>query len=269
MRPQGEIAVSATPATPPGRLNARAVRHERAHVRQYCAVTRERTYDVRGDLRSRDWWIGLDAWVLQDGNYTDFAVGQVRQFALEFGYKRHDRLQPTSEPGLSCTPVDDDALYRVRADLVRAAQQPMEDCFVLNFGLLAYTEWMVLDDLEPPTPGLRLSGDIYLSVDHFAYMDHLATRDGMPALIYTWRIDEIRLDTSPGIEIEHGHPLYVGPDEGPMTVRDPQRRRWRNLDATDMWADEGSYTLRCTLLEPTGVHSMVKSGPRSPYGPLG
>jgi hypothetical protein len=216
----------------------------------------------------REWWIGLDGWVLQDGNYTNFAVGQMRQFALQFGYARDDRLQRTTEPKASCEAVDDDALYRVSANLERAAREPMEDCFVLDFGLLAYKEWMVLDDLEPPRAGMRLSGEIYLSVDHFAYMDYLSTRDGMPPLIYTWTIEEIRLDTSPGIEVEHGHPLYVGPDEGPMTVRDPERRRWRNLNATDTWGVEGSYTLRCTLLETEAVHSMVRSGPRSPYGPL-
>lgn len=219
-------------------------------------------------LMEREWWIGLEGWVLQDGNYTDFAVGQARQFALEFGYRRHNRLQPTTEPELLCEAVDDHSLYRVSADLVRAARKPVEDCFVLDFGLLAYKHWMVLDDLEPPTAGVKLSGEIYLSVDHFAYMDHLAKRDGMPALIYTWRIDEIRLDTSPVIKVEHGHPLYVGPDEGPIRVRDPDRRRWRNLDATDTWADDGNYTLRCTLLESEAVQSMVRSGPRSPYGRL-
>lgn len=223
---------------------------------------------MREAVTEQDWWIGLAAWVLQDGNYSDFAVGDVRRFALEFGYPRHDRLQPTSEPELSCTAVDDAGLYRVSADVVRAAREPMKDCFVLDFGLLAYKEWMVLDDLEPPAAGVRLGGDLYLHVDHFAYMEGLATREGMPPLIYTWRVEEIRLDTSPGMRVEFGHPLYVGPDEGPMTVSDPQRRRWRNLEATDTWGHDGHYTLRCTLLDPVGVHSMAKSGGPSPYGPL-
>ncbi|GAA3825949.1 hypothetical protein [Nocardioides panacisoli] len=221
----------------------------------------------REELIDRDWWVGLDGWVLQDGNYTDFAVGQVRQFALEFGYQRHERLKPTTRPGVTCQAVDENALYRVNADLIRAADAPMQDGFVLDFGLLAYKEWMVLDDLRPPRAGLRLSGEIYLSVDHFAYMDQLATREGIPPMIYTWRIEEIRLDTSPGIQVEYGHPLYVGPDEGAMTIRDPHRREWRNLRSTDMWGDEGSYTLRCTLLEPTGQQSMARSGRSSPYGP--
>lgn len=223
---------------------------------------------VREGLMDHDWWIGLSAWVLQDGNYTDFVVGQVRQFALEFNYPPHARLRPTAEPGLSCRAVDDDATYRIRAELVRSAREPMEHCHILDFGLLAYGESMVLDDFEPSAAGVRLGGEIRLDVDHFAYMEHLATRPGMPPLIYTWRIDEIRLDTSPSMSIEFGHPLYGGPNEGPIEIRDPERKRWRNVEATDTWNHSGSYTLRCALLDPRGVHSMTRSGPRTPYGPL-
>lgn len=222
----------------------------------------------REQLMERDWWIGLDSWVIQDGNYTDFAVGQTRQFALEFGHAPSNRLRPTTEATASCEAANEDALYRVTADLVRAAKEPMEDCFVIDFGLLAYTEWMVLDDLEPPRAGMRINGEISLSIDYFAYMDELSMRSNMPPLIYLWRIEEIRIDTSPGMEVEHGHPLYVGPDEGPMMVRIPQCRRWRSVDATDAWRIHGSYTLRCTLLELEGAHSMVGSGRHSPYGPL-
>ena len=48
------------------------------------------------EVTSRPWWIGLANWVLQDGNYTDFATGERRQFALEFGYSRAARLQLTT-----------------------------------------------------------------------------------------------------------------------------------------------------------------------------
>lgn len=37
------------------------------------------------------------------------------------------RLQPTADPHLSCRAVDDDALYRVTAELVRAAREPVEE----------------------------------------------------------------------------------------------------------------------------------------------
>lgn len=215
----------------------------------------------------REWWIGLSGWILQDGNYTDFAVGQVRQFALEFGYPRSSRMRVSNE-GISCEPIDDDASYQVTADLIRVASEPMEDCFILDFGLRVYTHWMVLDDLQPPALGSRLAGRIWLGVDPFDYMDELVKRSGIPALIYTWRIDEIRLDTSPLIRIEPGHPLYLVPDGGPMTVRDPERRSWRSIDSTDMLNDEGSYTLRCALLDAEPVNSMEESGQSSPYGPI-
>ena len=28
--------------------------------------------------------VGLDAWIIQDGNYADFRVGEEQDFALEF-----------------------------------------------------------------------------------------------------------------------------------------------------------------------------------------
>ena len=144
----------------------------------------------------------------------------------------------------------------------------MADAFVLDFGLKAYVEWMVLDDLEPPQAGDWLSGEINLGVDHFAYMDELAVRPGMPPLIYTWTIEEIELSTTPRIQVAPGHPLYFGPDEGPMLVRDPSRESWRAVDRTRMWDDNGTYRVRCKLDGEPPINSMIMSGSRSPYGPL-
>src|SRR5271168_4560671 len=31
-----------------------------------------------------NWDVGLSAWIVQDGNYSDFEVGQIAEFALEF-----------------------------------------------------------------------------------------------------------------------------------------------------------------------------------------
>ena len=44
--------------------------------------------------------VGLSSWIIQDGNYEDFAVGQEQRFALEFyapdGLKRKwRRSRPT------------------------------------------------------------------------------------------------------------------------------------------------------------------------------
>jgi len=34
------------------------------------------------------WNIGLDSWIIQDGNYPDFTAGDERRFALEFAPKK-------------------------------------------------------------------------------------------------------------------------------------------------------------------------------------
>ena len=222
-------------------------------------------------LLARPWWIGLDGWVLQDGNYTDFATGERRQFALEFGYQRWKRLRAAapSEQQTRCRHSGRDATYEVTGQLLRSTDEPAGDAFVLDVGLGTYCEWMVLDDLEPPAAGAWLTGEILLGVDHFAYMDRLASLAAMPPLIHTWVIEEIQLETTPLVRVEHGHPLYNGPDEGPQPVRDPSREAWRTIERTRMWDDGGgTYRLRCTLVDTAPVGSMERSGPESPYGPL-
>lgn len=231
-------------------------------------VSAVRTDDGAGRAAGSRWWIGLDSWVLQDGNYTDFVVGQRRQFALEFGYRRSARLQLTDARQRRCVHTGRDMTYAVTAELVRAPRQRELNAFVLDFGLRAYDDWMVLDDLEPPPPDVWLEGEISLHVDHFSFMDELAAVPGMPSLIYTWRIDAIQVDTSPRIWIDASHPDYVGPDEGPSPVPDPDRESWRSVRRTRTWDHGGGYRLLCTLLDETPVSTMAASGVRSPYGPL-
>lgn len=222
------------------------------------------------ELRSRPWWIGLDTWIQKDGNYTDFVVGERRQFALMFGYAPARRLVPKpSASSPRCRYTGRHVEYEVTGPLLRSNPQDTEDAaFVLDFGLRAYKEWMVLDDLEPPAAGEWLTGEISLSVDGFPYMDFLANVPGMPPLIYTWTIDEIQLDTSPTIRIEFGHDLYgAGPDDGPMLVPDPSRESWQTVPQTQTWENR-AYRLRCTLENAEPTNSMAATGPRTPYGPL-
>lgn len=214
---------------------------------------------VSEELQSRTWWIGLSGWVLQDGNYTDFVTGERRQFALEFGYARAARLQLSSRRSAPrCHFSGRSVTYEVVGQLLRGASEPMRDAFVLDFGLRAYAPWLVLDDLRPPAAGDWLTGEISLSVDHFAYMDELAHLPQMPPLVYTWRIDEIQLSTTP----------HVVPGEGPKSVPDPSRESWRTIPRTRMWDDDGNYRLRCTLESSAPTSSMARTGTRSPYGPL-
>ena len=38
--------------------------------------------------------VGLNSWIIADGNYTDFSVGEARSFALE--YYNENELRPLS-----------------------------------------------------------------------------------------------------------------------------------------------------------------------------
>lgn len=218
-----------------------------------------------------DWWIALPSWVLQDGNYSDFAVGDVRQFALEFGYSWSKRLQPVVErKPVSCIHTGRSTLYDVTGDLVRRASgRRMDDAFVLDFGLAAYTSQVVLDDRVHPAEGVQLTGEIGLSVDHFAYFDGLNDLPGMPALIHTWTVLDIQVATGPAIRVEHGDPRYGNsPDEGPRLVLDADRVSWHSVERTRRWDDVGTYRLRCALHPGEPVRTMEVSGDGPPYAAL-
>ncbi len=216
--------------------------------------------------RVDQWSIGLSSWILQDGNYTDFEVGQRRQFALEFGYDRNDRLVPVEDEALACQYTGAWSRYQVTADLLTDAAEFARGMFVLDFGLVAYTRWMVLDDLEPPTAGTRLRGPISLGVDPFDYMDLRMRPDGVPPLIYTWVIEGIETSTTPAIRVPYGHPLYGGPDEGPRLVPDPTRESWQPVTRTRTW-DDAHYRLRCSLEPGDPTETIVGAGP-GPVGPM-
>lgn len=203
--------------------------------------------------------IGLDVWVLQDGNYPDFVTGQQTRFALEFWSPGELRRIPSEVSQFRYT--GEGNLYEVSAQVVHA-----EHAVVLDFGLRAYDEHVVLGDGVDVEAGDQVAGMIGLSVDHFAYFEDLARQPRMPALIYSWVIDKIELDTTPLITVVPGDDAYPAdlPPEGPVRVRDPTRRSWRIIDETRMWEDDepermASYLLTCTLLDAEPSHTLVRS----------
>lgn len=199
----------------------------------------------------REWRVSLDAWVLQDGNYTDFAVGERRRFALELGYRRDRRLRrdPAAAPPY-CRFAGHGAWYDAAGRVVRVSSDPAagRDAFVVDVGVLAFSHSLVFDGQEAPALGDAWSGRIRLGVDPLFYQDELVRLPGMPALAYDWRITRIELDATQIVEVEHGHPLYPGRDRGPQRVRDPERETWRPVERTHAWDDGGrAYRLTCQL----------------------
>lgn len=165
--------------------------------------------------------IGLHSWIIQDGNYGDFAVGQQYPFALEFW-----PLEPLTvrHPDATCAPLsmtwERDTIYAIKGKVSFVA----DNWWVLDAGLAMY-----LDQANPPGPvGTPVRGRISVGIDHFSYFESLAREPGAPALIFDWRIDAIEMDTAPRVETK---PRFF--------ERDRSRQGWKSLRHTKAWSDDG------------------------------
>ncbi|MFA6575204.1 MAG: hypothetical protein WCS84_07260, partial [Nocardioides sp.] len=78
------------------------------------------------------WMIGIDSWVIQDGNYPDFVTGQRADFALEFASR--SGLRRLDGPQGAAVRWVEDSDYEVTAQIVH--DEP--NAQVLDFGLLVY-----------------------------------------------------------------------------------------------------------------------------------
>jgi len=175
-------------------------------------------------------FIGLDSWIIQDGNYGDFRVGEEARFALEFYPYRtspaagHDH-QMIRQSGCR---------YRCQARYAFLHKRVS----VLDFGLLAYRE------LRAPIEATLndwVEVEIYLGIDPFFYTERLCDIPGMPPLAYDWRIERIRLETTPWLESRNERGQTV-------LTRDEALEAFREVPQTDAWTDDSGrahYLLEC------------------------
>lgn len=181
--------------------------------------------------------VGLSSWIIQDGNYADFAKGMDAAFAIEF-WPAAPLVQ--FEASVSTEPSRTflaNGSHSVQGQAVYVA----DSWWVIDVGVLAFCEE------QPPAsvrPGVWLRGEIYLGIDPFFYFERLGHQPGAPALVYEWKVEKICEQTAPLIEIE---PRVMG--------RDPAKLGWREVDETSAWENtSGEYLLHCARV----------GGPRAP-----
>lgn len=178
--------------------------------------------------------VGLSAWIVQDGNYGDFAVGDSHRFALEFGPEH------LVETGSS---MDDNllqhrsgALHDVHGTILRVTSSD----WVIDFGVPTFQE------TKPPRwarAGKRVRGSVYVGIDPFFYFERLKDEPGMPDLFRRWSIRRILLETTPWTDSidEAGRMLRTRSDVPPT---------FTEVRKTDAWKDDGGhahYVLECEL----------------------
>lgn len=212
------------------------------------------------------WLFGLDAWVVQDGNYGDFVRGQVIDFAVELT-PHGDRLTPAEgEPSASVRPVrwrderpppppppresraftlQSDVVY----DLVARVVARHEGVAVLDCGIGIYCTY---DPVASAELGRTLAVIGSLEIDPFTYFEQLAEDESMPPLSYRWRIDRIGRQLAPWREDEPG-----------SFVRDPSELAFAPVEATNAWDDDGgqaSYALECVRLDESPRRTRERYG---------
>jgi hypothetical protein len=174
--------------------------------------------------------ICVDAWIIQDGNYGDFRVGEEIRCAFEF----YGELNATAQCTPSMTRLRQNN-YRVCAQIVFAGL----DAWAVDFGLAAFQEH------RPPgfvRIGAWVEGEVELTIDPFMYKDRLMNEIGMPDLFNTWQIVGIARDDTP----------WIASSCGKILTRDQDHPCWTNVQQTDAWNDDGgrsAYLLRLRVLE--------------------
>lgn len=186
------------------------------------------------------WNIGLSAWIIQDGNYPDFAIGETVEFAVEF-YQQPGTPVETCNSDLLATPVSDTTCRVVAEKMLET-----DEITVLNVGILVYREGA--SQLPRVEHGGRFRAELELSVDPYFYFEQLSNGPGVPPLIYSWRIISILRQSAPFIETVSDHGPYTG---SKVRSRDVSKQGYEQILRTDAWQDDngyGEYILRCDLL---------------------
>lgn len=176
--------------------------------------------------------IGLDSWIIQDGNYGDFAVGEARKFALEFSGKQLTSSQTKERSALFLKT----SIYKVSAQVVYVDPK----VWVIDFGILAFWE------SEPPAfaeVDSWVEGDIFIVIDPYFYMEYLHKLPNVPKLTYEWKIEGILREDTPWLKSVN--------EQGGVTLRrDVTREAWSEVERTNAWEEEdlsASYVLKCGL----------------------
>jgi hypothetical protein len=176
--------------------------------------------------------VGVASWIIQDGNYGDFKVGDETKFALEF---YGSKLNPSTSRGAFVNYLGN-GLYKVRAEVVYLDSV----AWVIDFGFRTF--W----DSTPPkfaSLGSWVEGEISIGIDPYFYMEHLYKNPGMPDLFYTWRINSILRDDTPWL-------VQVNEHGGKNYTRDEARIKWASVEYTDAWNDdEGRSTYLLAVKE--------------------
>lgn len=174
----------------------------------------------------------VDSWIIQDGNYGDFAVGDKAKFALEFA---GSDLRPSTLNRAEACDLGN-GVYRVCAQVLFVE----ESVWVIDFGFRAFWE------SDPPhfaVKGQWVEGEVHVGIDPYFYTEYLHKLPQMPGLFYKWKVLGILRNETPWLVEENDR-------GGKIFHRDQTRRSWVRTARTDAWNDDSgrsSYVLELAV----------------------
>ena len=177
----------------------------------------------------RDCWaIGVEAWIIQDDNYEDLAVGDSRRFAVE---AFAEDLSPVQGGARAAVRIEE---RRSVYEIVGRVVYHRDEAWILDVGILVYGDRDRLPD--EAEIGDLVTGRAYLGISGpGVYPDSFAIpREA----IYDWTIEAIERETTPWLKEERSY------------RRDTNNISFATVARTDAWDDDeghANYVLHCKL----------------------
>lgn len=179
--------------------------------------------------------IGICSWVIEDGNYDNFATGDDVKFALQFDSE--DLVAAEENAALEAVHLSS-WKYKITAKVLFVD----EDCWVIDTGAFrAYT-----DDARTKSEakaGDIVTGNITLWIDQYDYQEFHYKNPEMPLLSYRWTVQKLQMYTAPYIK--------ATTDDGVLVYQqDESRESFIDIIKTDASKDDernATYLLFCTM----------------------
>jgi len=143
---------------------------------------------------SDTFFVGMDSWIIQDGNYGDFKVGEIRSFALEFN--PIGQLYPTEYVNELNATLKLESIYSVSGKVIHKS----DDFWAIDLGIRAFQLAALPLNLRA-CEGFK--GRIWLGIDPFFYFEQLNKTYSAPPLIYDWKILEILIQTATPLDLNY------------------------------------------------------------------
>ena len=186
--------------------------------------------------------IYLARWIIEDGNYDDFCVGERRKFALELWAST-----PLTKSAENVVGLREQSGHSY--DLVGKLVFNSDGVRVIDCGVLAYSERE--SEIEGGCKvGDFVQGNLRFGVDPFFYFEQHHKIPKIPPLIYEWQVNSIEQDTTP----------YILSNDARMYIRDESQRSHQSVCGTAkdlIISDKGpEFILYCSKLGTAPSHKL-------------